>query len=269
MNSFLLLSAFFYLRNILAVPQTIDIRNANIYLINLKHRKDKLYASTVQLELLGLKFTVIDAVNGNYLNTFEYNENYPKQLQSLTGIEGLKADLNSIKFTPNTPAHVGCWLSHLKALKQILKQFDDRISLILEDDFIADGNVIELVNRYLAQLEKNHEWDLLHAGHCDSKEKCKYFLNENESICYTEERVFCTHAYIVKNKAAAKKLFNAGNRELPVLADFFFETADLKRYMVFPHIFKQRKNIEADIKSEGGIHEELLNNSLELIVNNL
>ena len=270
MNSLLLISFISILvKTVFANSNPFDIRNANIYLINLRHRTDKLYASALQLELLGLKFTLIDAVNVASLKAPDSEECNQDILKSITGINILKLNLDDIRKSKKTAAHIGCWLSHLKAFNEILKQDVDKMSLILEDDFVADGNAIELVNKYLAQLEKNHEWDLFYAGHCDSRVNCHRYLDATRKICSTVKQTPCAHAYIVKNKSAAKKLLDAGNLKEPVNADYFFETAGLKRYMVFPHIFKQRKNIVADVKSEGGIHEELLDNSLELIVNNL
>lgn len=264
-NYIFFLFKLFVLQNFLNVSKTKGIFDAKVYLINLKEREDKLESSKFQLNLLGLNFTVVEAENGFYLKSLDYKKMTESFLKNKTGVEDLKITLLNITQSNRSPGQIGCWLSHLKTLNKIINS-NDSLSLILEDDFVADGNAISLVNKYIHLLSKEKNWDLLYVGHCDSPSRCKKFLDKKKSICLTETRIYCTHAYLIKNKSVAKKIFNAGNLIKPVNADYFFDKANIKRYVVFPHIFKQRKNIKADINSRGGIYDLLLNNTIEQIL---
>lgn len=244
-----------------------DIRTANVFLINLKNRYDKLLVSKFQLNMLGLNYSIIEAINGNFFAHLKVDDTSNKILQNITGINGLKISLKSLQQSSKSPGQIGCWLSHLKALNSIINSENDSLSLILEDDFIADGNAIELVNKNLEKLSENNEWDLLYVGHCDFKKRCKKYLDPSKTICKTISRIYCTHAYVLKNKSVAKVLFNAGNQATPVIADHYFEKTGLQRYIIFPHIFKQRKSIIGDINSPGGYHTDLLNKTIENLVN--
>lgn len=240
-----------------------DIRDSNIYLINLKSRKDKLMASTFQLNMLRLNFTVIEAVNGIILKNQKSQNMTNEIVKNITGINELKVSLNSLRASKLSPAQIGCWLSHLKTFDKIKNDDKDKLSLILEDDFIADGMAIELINKNLMKLHKKYDWDLVYVGHCHNRARCQNYLDNSKEICKTVVRVYCTHAYILKNKSAAIKLFNAGNLKVPIIADHYYENTNLNRYMIFPHIFKQRKSIKADINSYGGYHTDLLNKTFE------
>lgn len=239
-----------------------NILDGNVFLINTKERNDKLAVSKFQLDLLGINFTRIDAINiSSILNSRPYQGEL--NVSKIVGINDLKLPSEEFKKSSN---HAGCWLSHLKALQQISNEPDDKISLILEDDFIADGNAISLINEKLKLLPQ--DWDLFYVGHCDTKSKCRRYLSGDVCQANANDIVVCLHAYIVKNKSAAKKLFDAGNMKKPVLADFFFQLAHVDRYLIFPSIFTQRKNINADIGSGGGNFLPLKNNSIENLLQN-
>lgn len=237
-----------------------SIMNANVYLINMKNRHDKLAASKFQLDLLGLNFKRVDAINGNSLRSVnDYSSE--KGVGEVVGIKDLKLTFGDLKVSYKSGSHVGCWLSHLKAFQQILEEPDDKMSLIFEDDFIADGNAISLITDNLKSLPD--DWDLFYAGHCDSRDRCERYFGYDVCKAKSEDKVVCVHAYIVKNKSVAKKLFDAGNVKEPVNADYFFQLAKINRFMTFPSIFSQRKYISADIGSGGGIFMPLRNNSIE------
>lgn len=142
-----------------------------------------------------------------------------------------------------------------------MKQNEETMTLILEDDFIADGSVTSKIEDALKKLPV--DWDILYVGHCDQKKKCNTFLDHDENICLTRREVFCATGYLLRNREVAKILFEKGNNKKPLVADRYFHKSGLNIYLIFPHLFKQRKNIDADINSPGGYFTFLANDTFE------
>tara|TARA_B110000211_G_scaffold86695_1_gene101721 strand:+ start:1321 stop:1860 length:540 start_codon:yes stop_codon:yes gene_type:complete len=89
--------------------------------------------------------------------------------------------------------HLGCGMSHVKAIKYAISQKWDNV-LILEDDFIFTVNKDEINS----DLEKimDELWDVLLLSHCNLN------INNNiETLCKNIKKVSgatCTPAYILK-----------------------------------------------------------------------
>lgn len=125
---------------------TFDVNNLQTYLINLKHRNDKYLASKFQLDILGLNFSTFEAVNGPEIMSDLKRNGSDSNLKNMTGIEDLKVSVDSMLKSSSSAAQTGCWLSHLK-LHQIISKSEDenKMHLIFEDDFLADGSAIDLI----------------------------------------------------------------------------------------------------------------------------
>lgn len=242
-----------------------DVNNLQSHLINLKRRNDKYLASKFQLDLLGLNFTRLDGFDGRQIISDLRRTGGKMDLKALTGIDSLKVTGGSMFRSNLPPPVIGCWLSHLKVHHLISTSEDEnKMHLIFEDDFLADGNAIKLMSDFANSVPD--DWDFLYVGHCHTRERCTRFVPGFTNMCYTDKMVWCLQAYLLRNKGVAKKLYDLGNSPVPLVADHYFQKAKLNIYMVFPHIFKQRKNIIADINS-GGIFTNLLNDSIEILVN--
>ena len=243
-----------------------DFNNLKTFLINLDERNDKYLVSKYQLDLLGINFTRIKGVDGKQLVKDIRNNNTHLDLKIETGISGLSVSVDSLKKSEYSGGEIGCWLSHLKVFQTIScnpVEANNPI-LILEDDFLADGDAIKLIKKFVNRV--SNDWDLLYVGHCDKSSKCRRRKAIKRGVCITDKMVVCAHAYLLRNATVAARLFETGNSPSPMLADFYFQYADLNRYMIFPHIFSQRKNIAADVKSDGGIFTALVNNTIETLV---
>lgn len=258
---------FLFLVFILESTDGLNILDSKAYLINLKDRTDKLAVSKFQLDLLGLNFTPVEGINGNQLKNLSSFSLDDELIGKSIGIPDLKLTMRAVKTSKLNNPQLGCFLSHLKVFNEIANQQGDSMSLIFEDDFLADGSAIQLMNDYIKQLPS--DWDLLYVGHCDGRHVCKNYLNSEKSLCYSEALVVCVHAYLLKSKSVAKKLFDTANSIEPTNADFYFQKAGIKTYVVFPHIFTQRKNIKADINSPYGMFSKLNNDSIANLVNKL
>ena len=243
-----------------------DFNNLKTFLINLDERNDKYLVSKYQLDLLGLNFTRIKAVDGFQLIKDVKDNSTNFDLKIETGISGLNVSVDSLKNSEYNGGGIGCWLSHLKVYQTINNSVEaNNPILILEDDFLADGDAIKLMKKFANSVP--NDWDLLYVGHCDNSSKCQRHTGLRGEFCLANQLVICTHAYLLRNASVAMKLFKSGNSPSPILADFYFQTAGLKRYMIFPHIFSQRKNIASDVKSDGGIFTALLNDTIKTLIN--
>ncbi len=230
-----------------------------ILLINLVRRHGKLQICDYQLkELKVSRYTHIAGVDGKLL--FEELEGDSiKTVAQVLQNDFLLADRKFIDQT--NIMNVGCTLSHLKAYQYILDQVIDGPVLILEDDFAADGEAIKKTLEIIDLLPK--DWGLFYAGHCHSFRPANQFIHNGYQVALlNNEEVPCTHAYVVNGAAAAKKLFEAGNTAELYLADLFAQKSQLKRFIIYPYLFSQLKEIESDINSLGGNWHELRNDTL-------
>lgn len=235
------------------------------FLINLERRSDKFQSSKFQLDFLNISFNVFTAVDGGKLrNQLDQNKN--ASVAELVDIKNLKLKRETLEKSNNSLSHVGCWLSHLKLMQKIEdSKVEDNI-LILEDDFVADGDAVSLIASAINKLPFN--WDLLYVGHCDTRGCCENYLDRKYDMCKCRKNqpIGCTHGYMLRNYSVASRIFERGNSEEPLLADLYYDKTTLNRFIVFPHIFSQRKSILADVKSEGGVFTELRNSTLKDLV---
>lgn len=92
---------------------------------------------------------------------------------------------------------------------------------------------------------------------------CNEYKVGEYNMCHVGNRLIaCAHAYVVNGAEVAKKLYAAGNTKKLALADFFAQKAKLDRYIIYPYLFSQVKQIEADVKSPGGAWYALRNQTI-------
>lgn len=174
----------------------------SVYVINLNNRTDRWQTSLVQLEKLGWRAQRVEAI-----------------------------DNATDKKIYTNPAVAACWLSHKKALKEFLLTKNTH-ALILEDDFVVNGNLtgneiqklincdldfIQLGFLYTTVLERiyikiENTYDLMIRLYglfekfvLHNKVSKKLLVQERESLPY--ELVFAdirpgAHSYVLNRKAA-------------------------------------------------------------------
>lgn len=101
---------------------------ARCYLINLDRSQDRLARVGSRLEQLNIAFERISAVDGNKLPAGE--------LARLTQ--------RNLFYRPLYPGEVGCYMSHVAAMKLFLAS-SSRYALVLEDDVVLPDNLDEIV----------------------------------------------------------------------------------------------------------------------------
>ena len=118
--------------------------NLSVYLINLKSRPDRLEKMENQLSDRGLKYTVVEAVDGRLKAPSEYkNYNRSKRLKYYEDLVG---------------GEIGCSTSHFKALDMYCSTSDTPFCLVLEDDAILPDNFLETLETLTTQRKG---WDLI------------------------------------------------------------------------------------------------------------
>lgn len=160
----------------------------NAYIINLDSAKDRW--SFVEQSFVGTRFTVcrISGVDGYALKLPipEYSE----------------ALYRCFHGRPTAPGHVGCYLSHVKAMKAFLAT-DDEYALIGEDDLTLRPDFEEALT---AALRHSKHWNILRlTGLSRGRPAALAKLCGDYSLCVGFGRLKGTGAYVV-DRAAAKAL---------------------------------------------------------------
>ena len=120
-------------------------------MINLDGSEERLSQARLQLEIAGLPFERVSAFDGRGVDPLtigDYDEAHALAYmgRKLTGGE------------------IGCFLSHLKSVKQFLSS-DASYALVLEDDMQINSNAAVIVNHFLHWLEQSKfEWYLINIG---------------------------------------------------------------------------------------------------------
>ncbi|MBI9020696.1 MAG: glycosyltransferase family 25 protein [Verrucomicrobia bacterium] len=165
--------------------ETPERSTLHAYVINLQDASQRRENMHADLAILGIEYTRIEAIHGDDLT--EPIEGYDEhQYQVLTG-----------KVT-NKRA-VGCYLSHIKALREFLTSNRD-YALILEDDAILPKDILPLLNAVLAH---DAHWDMVRLT---AEKKGTYLpfanLPGGHELAYNTRVLKNTAAYLVNRHAA-------------------------------------------------------------------
>ena len=106
-----------------------------IFLINLPSSRDRLADAERQFAAAGLSFERIDAVDGRKIPAQELAAMCPDNSRDF--------------YSPLTPGEVGCYLSHLKALRTMLDRGLERC-VVFEDDFVLEPAFAQCLSELLA-----------------------------------------------------------------------------------------------------------------------
>lgn len=205
-------------------------RRCGIYVINLERREDRLDAISSELELTGLSFSRIDAVDGKAL---------------------------SLKLPPPAFVSYGLmanWLSHQKCLTTFLES-DAQYALILEDDVSVKGS--SLTSSRLddwVDIMSRENLDLLQVGYIGFLYKltkprglldlilafrAKKIRRDSKTrtVLVADEFRAGAHAYII-NKRLANVLVGANTPTLLATSSFLASIAGTSERFQFARLFK-------------------------------
>ncbi len=157
------------------------------YVINLKHAVNRWEHVRSNLEERGIPYRRVEGV---------YGKDLPKPIE---GYDEHRYHVLNGKVT--NPGEVGCYFSHIKALREFLET-DQPYALILEDDVTLPENIQALLSAAITYAD---DWDLLRLT---SSREGIYFpfgeLPDHHRIVYNTRVLKNTGAYFI-NRVAAQK----------------------------------------------------------------
>uniref|UniRef100_A0A7N6BH72 Glycosyl transferase family 25 domain-containing protein n=1 Tax=Anabas testudineus TaxID=64144 RepID=A0A7N6BH72_ANATE len=125
-----------------------------IYLINLRRRQDRRDRMLFSLNELEIDVKVVDAVDGNALNSSDIK---------ILGVDLLPGYYDPFSGRTLTKGEVGCFLSHFYIWKEVRRRMDK--ALIFEDDARFQANFKRRVLRLMDEVEQVElDWDIIYFG---------------------------------------------------------------------------------------------------------
>ncbi|CAL8406029.1 unnamed protein product [Arctogadus glacialis] len=178
-----------------------------IYLINLRRRADRRERMLLSLNELEVDVKVVDAVDGNALNSSDIK---------LLGVDLLPGYFDPYSGRTLTKGEVGCFLSHYFIWKEMVDQQLDK-ALVFEDDVRFQANFKRRVLRLMEEVEKAKlDWDIIYLGR-KQVNPGKEEEVENVHNLVTADYSYWTLSYAISLQGA-QKLLNAEplSKMLPV-----------------------------------------------------
>lgn len=155
------------------------------YIINLEKSTDRMAHMRQEMTTLGLPYTRIEAVYGPAL---------PEPIQEFD-----EQRFNRLTGKHKNPREIGCYLSHINALKAFLAS-DNSHALILEDDVHFPDTLCNLLDR---AIEHNKHWDLLRLSSSRQGEFIKIAqLDTHHQLAYNLKVLKNTGAYLITRTGA-------------------------------------------------------------------
>ncbi len=194
-----------------------EITDVPIWVLNLKRDTDKLHLMQDHLQGLGVKYRIIEAVDGSLL-TPEDVKYYSKSL----ALTDFGREL--------TPGEIGCALSHIHMWELMLEENFNEV-LVLEDDVRISRSLIDILENR-DQLPQNFE----HINFSTSAAQNPFgeFITDIHRASYHMERPFSTGGYLITRKGAKKLLKLVYPLYMPI--DNFVSISDIISYGVYPKV---------------------------------
>lgn len=176
-----------------------------IYVINLDRSPKRLEEISSQLTRLGLSFQRVAAVDGK--------EATPEQLSQLD-----EASYQRKHGKTSLPGELGCYLSHVEAIRQFL-QSGHASAVILEDDAILEDGFIPVI-QYLSQHQE--QWDMVKLSGVHSGTPGPVAtINDHYRLSVMFSKCTCSSAYMLNRKAA--QAYNQGLLPMSLPYDHEFD----------------------------------------------
>lgn len=178
-----------------------------IYLVNLRRRPDRRERMLFSLNELEIDVKVVDAVDGNALNSSDIK---------ILGVDLLPGYYDPFSGRTLTKGEVGCFLSHFYIWKEMVDVQMDK-ALVFEDDVRFQANFKRRVLRLMEEVEQVElDWDIIYFG------RKQVNPGNEEPVEHVRNLVVADYSYWTLSYAislqGAQKLLNAEplSKMLPV-----------------------------------------------------
>ena len=232
---------------------TSEGHNGNIiqtFVINLERRPERLSSCDKQLNALNKPYLRFNAIDGIMLKRhIEENIQFPYELNPKTALNF--EECYKYCNQGNKWGEFGCWQSHLQLYFLISEGLDNQEEgpfLILEDDVLLEKDVFNFLEAAIPTLPSN--WDVFYLGYSALIGGHRY----SEKV-YKPNECYSMHAYVLRNRSAAKKLAEFSNSALPAPSDHILSNASklglINIYAVYPlqYAIQNRLEFTSDIPS--------------------
>ena len=159
------------------------------FLINIEHATERRQQMDEQLARLDIPYTLISATQGDLLS------------DPIEGFDDIGFKIRTGKY--RNKREIGCYFSHVNALKAFLKTSSD-YALILEDDALLPDNLVPLIH---SAIDSSTPWNLLRLS---STREGKYIdleaLIDGHKLVIDTRVLKSTAAYMVSRHAAQRYL---------------------------------------------------------------
>lgn len=204
----------------------------NVFLINLNRRPDRLKEATDELNSVGIKFNVFNAVDGNTFN-------------DLTILSEYRGNIRKLK-----PGAIGCLLSHISLIKYAKEKGLKNI-LIFEDDVVFSKNFNLFFDTVVNEIPK--DWGMFYlGGHPIKNQVTKFSKNINKS-----NQIVTTHSYAIN--ASAYDIILNSNEYKYAIDTLYTELIhmNINTYICNPRITYQREGY-SDIGNGNRAYKHLI-----------
>jgi glycosyl transferase family 25 len=212
----------------------LAVNNIKFFVINLDSSLARWKKISTDLDNASLDYKRVSAIHGKSINWHEFSDD--KFCRSYMG--------RSMQ-----PGEVGCFLSHIKALKEFIHQGDD-FAVILEDDANISRNFLTKVNSIINNLN-GKEFYAVNLGPSDYKYSTK--------MCDLEPgKLYCTHRFpmlatgILWSRLGAINLVDKFELVSLPYDNYLrlFLTGTNKVFSIYPRIVQSTK-VDSDIDAAG------------------
>ena len=197
------------------LPWTVE----RTFVINLLRSEDRAENMRDQLNFMKIPFEFINAVDGKEIKKRYVQARNEANISDIVNEDRIPQDLHA--YDPQNKTTIDIWdfgalacgMSHLKAYLRIIDYVNSAEGqngpfLILEDDVAFDIKFKFVVPVYLNHVYRfDPTWDIFAIGYCGSGNPMPGY--ENDGYVSRSLGFACLHAYILRNAAAAKKIYDA------------------------------------------------------------
>eukprot|EP00090_Calanus_glacialis_P014493 TRINITY_DN23297_c0_g1_i1.p1 TRINITY_DN23297_c0_g1~~TRINITY_DN23297_c0_g1_i1.p1 ORF type:complete len:567 (-),score=145.41 TRINITY_DN23297_c0_g1_i1:201-1901(-) len=178
------------------IPDKTKLGMDNVYLINLERRPDRYSRMKYNLDLIGVDFQLVPAVDGRLIDQNYLIENNIKMLPEFS---------EPYHGRPLTFGEIGCFMSHHKIWKDMIASNYDTI-VVFEDDIRFEPYFIQKLDYLLTELKTiPEEWDLVFLGRKILHNSEEPWLQSSSQLVMVDY-TYWTLSYILTRTGAQKLL---------------------------------------------------------------